>query len=174
MTWHSAEFGLKLRGALLHLGWFLRLPPDLRDEVVQDTLTALLLRDPASIDPGKHLPYAITVARHRSLLLMEREKKYERGPDEEFVSGNSPDPEQLALASERIMKLEQALSQLPELQQQVIRLVLQDGLRVADVAQRLRLREAQYTSICPGVFGPYAVKSTHETVRKWSPECSSR
>lgn len=136
--WNSKDFARVLRESLDTQRWFARLRPDLRDEVVQDTLESLLHRTGKEV--VNPLAYAVRTARNRAHFLLARASKYQSTSDDDFVSVQDSTPESSVAASESRRRLEEAVRRLPPRQQQVVRLVLEDGMRVDDVAQVLKMK----------------------------------
>lgn len=141
-AWTSEGFPRRLRESLDKQRWFALLAADLRDEVVQDTLEVLLQRMGKRIkDP---LAYAVRTARNRSRLLLARASKYQPISEGGLISADES-PENAAAAEESGRRLEDAVRRLPHRQQQVVRLVLEKGMRVDNVAQALKIsRESVY------------------------------
>src|SRR5689334_5244219 len=127
MEWGSQEFVVLLRSTLHRRRWFLRLPADQREDVIQGTLATLIEKKPLGVK--NHLAYAVRTAQRGANALM-------RAPlvEQDDSTDDAPDPEQHASARE-------ALIRLPKQQQEVVRLVLQDGLRISEVAERLNVME---------------------------------
>ncbi|MBI4703763.1 MAG: sigma-70 family RNA polymerase sigma factor [Deltaproteobacteria bacterium] len=146
-TWSSPAFGQKLRKALMRRQWFFMLPEHARDEVIQETLEALLraerLRAPAAGRSGRPRPiadplaYAIVTARNRAFSLWRRSDVPLDAGDADRLPFASANPEERAIDAERMCAVVEAVERLPAGQQAVVRLVLEDGLLVQEVAQQL-------------------------------------
>jgi len=149
-AWLTDELLRRVRKALAATRWFASLPRDLQEDVHQDTVSALLKLPHVPNDP---LSFSLAVARNRARFLIRKQKRDQRVPgaahDEPDVS---PSPEGMAETSEAWGRLTEELELLSPRQRQVIRLVLVEGLYVADVAQVTGLsRESVYQALSRGV-----------------------
>ena len=149
-AWLTDEFLGRVRKALGATRWFGSLPRDLREDVLQDTVSALLK---LSRVPDEPLSFALAVARNRSRFLLG---KRWRERDQEDPDTTAPDasesPEGMAASSEAWGRLNEALRLLSPRQRQVVRLVLEEGLRVADVSDVTGLsKESVYQALSRGV-----------------------
>jgi RNA polymerase sigma factor (sigma-70 family) len=137
----SPEFVEQFNTALRRQRWFRGLPASLKDDVVQSVIQVLLEKEthrqlPTKID---YIAYAVGVARHKVWRLGRDAAKHavDDAADVTETPSGAPSPEQITETRELGEYIQRAFQELPIRQRLVIELILEEGYRIADVAQML-------------------------------------
>lgn len=104
-------------------------------DVVQDAFIRLCNQDPQEVD-GHVAQWLYTVCRRRALDVRRKENRMESLSEVVMDSRPCPSPTPDVVAEDRqtVGRLSELLTQLPENQQEVVRLKFQEGLRYKEIA----------------------------------------
>ena len=108
-----------------------RIPPELLDDLVQETLISLH-RKRATYDPDRaFLPWLAAIARYR---WVDQLRKVYRHAESQLEDNMAVEPEADQLATQ--MTIDALLCRIPDAQAEVIRLVKITGLSIVEAAER--------------------------------------
>lgn len=105
-------------------------------DVVQDTFLRLCEQDPAELN-GRLAPWLYTVCRRRALDVRRKEQRMQATESARLAErpADAADSSQTAEACELHQAALELLSELPEIQQEVVRLKFQDGLSYREIGE---------------------------------------
>lgn len=105
-------------------------------EVVQDTFLKLAQRDPEELS-GHETEWLYTVCRNRALDVRRKERRMSSMTESVVVesAGRERDPEEIAETREEVAQIVDWLGELPENQEEVVRLRFQGGLTYRQIGE---------------------------------------
>ncbi|MDA1015220.1 MAG: sigma-70 family RNA polymerase sigma factor [Planctomycetota bacterium] len=105
-------------------------------DVVQETFLRLCREDPAELD-GHLAEWLYAVCRNKALDVRRKESRMSAIADEtlERTQSEAPQPDDIAERNESVSQVLELLSQLPDNQQEVVRLKFQGGLKYREISE---------------------------------------
>lgn len=126
---------------------------ELARDVVQDTFLQLCEADRAKVD-GHLAAWLYTVCRNRALDVRRKEDRMDSLPDGQADSVQSSDPEPSAIAAgnETYGMVLEAVSTLPENQQEAFRLKFQDEMTYREISQVMGISLGMVSRLVAGAL----------------------
>ncbi len=105
-------------------------------DVVQETFLRLCKEDPSKVD-GHLAEWLYAVCRNKALDVRRKESRMSAVADDTFQRSEShtPKPSEIAEQRESVNRVLELLDQLPENQQEVVRLKFQGGLKYKEISE---------------------------------------
>jgi len=128
------------RGRVFHFAVSITRSPDLAEEVLQETMTAVWNGAKRFKGQSKVTTWLLGIAKNQAYNLLRREDRGRRLPD---AWDRRPDP---STEVERSVHVERALDALPEAQREVLHLVFYENLTVEEMAELLGIPEGTVKS----------------------------